>query len=74
MTTSLEFYDYVAEEGVVVGDAVVEVEADFGFGHDLEAFVVFVAFGKVGTEAVEALAFFGGEVGLSDFESLSLSA
>ena len=65
-----EFGEDVAEEGVVGGDAVVEVYGDSLFGYHLETFVVFLALFDVGTETVEAAAFGSGEISVSDFKTL----
>lgn len=58
----LQFGEYVAEEGVVGGDAVVEVDGDGLFGYHLQTLVVFLTFFDVGAEAIKAAAFGGGEV------------
>lgn len=70
----LQFGEYVAEEGVVGGDAVVEVDGDGLFGYHLQTLVVFLTFFDVGAEAIKAAAFGGGEVGIADFETLRLAA
>lgn len=59
---------------MVGGDAVVEVDGDGLFGHNLETLVVFFALFDVDAEVVERATFGGGEVGIPNFETLRLAA
>ena len=52
---------YVAEKGVVGGNAGVEVGDDASFGDDGEAVVVFAALVNLGTERLQLVALLGGE-------------
>lgn len=70
----LQFGEDVAEEGVVGGDAVVEVEGDGLFGDHLETLVVFLAFFDVEAQSIKAAAFGGGEVGVAYFKTLRFGA
>ena len=70
MAYLLQLGEDVAEEGVVGGNAVVEVDGDGLFGYHLETLVVFLALFDVGAETVESAAFGCGEVRVSDFKTL----
>lgn len=70
----LQFGEDVAEEGVVGGDAVVEVDGDGLFGYHLETLVVFLALFDVGAETVETATLGCGEVGIAYFKTLCFGA